>query len=102
MGHNLKIKDIKENTDNIEVEGYVVEKEAAHDVVTRFGPAKLAKAVIKDDTGTIRLNLWRQQVDIVFKGDRIKLEKAFAQTFNDQLELNVGGAGKITVLKRRD
>ena len=69
-------------------------------VETRFGKASVARAVLEDDAGKISLNLWRGQIDLVSEGDMIRIENAFVRTYKDQLELNVGSRGKITVLSR--
>jgi len=45
------------------------------------------------------LNLWRDQVGLVKPGDLIKVENAFAKEFRGRVELNVGGSGRIAVLK---
>jgi len=34
-------------------------------VETRYGPARVAQAVLRDESGSIILNLWRGQIDTV-------------------------------------
>ena len=59
-------------------------------VETRFGPALYAQAILKDETGEIKLNLWRWQVELVKVGFRVRIENGFTK-FG---ELNVGSRGK--------
>ncbi|MFQ5892281.1 MAG: DNA-binding protein [Candidatus Methanofastidiosia archaeon] len=96
----MKIEEVKSGMNNVEVEGVVVDKEKPKKINTRYGPALLSKAKIEDETGGIGLNLWRDQVNLVEMGDKVKIEGAFAKTFKDQLELNLGRDSKVTVLEK--
>lgn len=59
----------------------------------------LARAVLEDETGSVCLNLWRDQIDVAKAGDTIVLENAFAREFGGVVEVNIGADGKIAVLK---
>lgn len=85
---------------NLEVYGEIVAIGEKITVETRFGPAKVAMAMLKDETGSIRLNLWRGQIDAVKNGDKIMLENAFVRTFREDMELNIGRDGRIIVLSQ--
>ena len=85
---------------NIDLMCSVVEKGETKEVKTRYGPAKVCAAILEDETGSIRMNLWRGQVDKVRVGDTIHINNAFVKVFNEQLELNVGGDGRITIYDR--
>jgi len=97
----VKISDIHPDMRNLEVSGEIVDIGEKREVETRFGPAAVVAAVLEDETGSIRLNLWRSQIDMVKRGDRITVVKAFVRTFRGNMELNIGGDGKIIVLDRR-
>lgn len=81
------------------IEGVVTEKSKPKIVQTRYGPVLLAYAIINDGTGQIRLNLWRDQVDLIDVGFRVRVENAFSKEFKGSVELNVGSNGKIIVLE---
>jgi ssDNA-binding replication factor A large subunit len=55
---------------------------------------------VEDETGSIYLNLWRTQIDLVKEGDLVRIENAFANSFRGDLELNMGSDGKVVVLSR--
>jgi len=95
----MKISQIRAGMRGITIVGEVVSISSVREVMTRYGPAKLAVAIIRDDTGSIKLNLWRRQIDIVKVGDKIRVVNAFVKEFRGVLELNVGSDGKIEVLK---
>jgi len=98
----MKISQIKPDSIGIEVIGKIVSVGDVRNVETRYGPARVAQAILKDETGTIILNLWRDQVDRVRTGDIVRVRNAFVRTFRDQMELNVGRDGSITVLERSE
>jgi len=85
---------------NIELTGRITHIGDRREVETKFGPAAVAGSILEDHTGSVRLNLWRSQLDIVKEGDTIKITNAFVKTFGGQIELNVGSDGKILVLTR--
>lgn len=94
----VKIADIREGMRNLTVIAKTVEVRELGTVTTKFGPARLAAATLEDQTGSIRLNLWREQIDKLKVGDIIRLENAFVRVFNYQNELNIGKDGRIIVL----
>ena len=71
----MKISQIKAGMRGITVVGEVISISNVREVLTRYGPAKLAVAVIRDDTGSIKLNLWRKQITLVKVGDKIIFSK---------------------------
>ncbi|MFQ6088066.1 MAG: DNA-binding protein [Candidatus Methanofastidiosia archaeon] len=96
----MKIEEVKSGMNNVEVTGVVVDKEKPRKINTRYGPALLSKAKIEDESGSIGLNLWRDQVNLLEMGDKVKIEGAFAKIFKDQLELNLKRDSKVTVLEK--
>ena len=96
----LKIAQIKPGMQGIAAMGKVVRKGNKKEVETKFGPTTVSWAILEDETGSIRLNLWRHQIDKVRVGDTIELVNAFVKVYRDEMELNVGSNGRIELLKR--
>ena len=92
----VKIAQIRAGMRNMEVIGRLVEVGEPVQMSTRYGLALLAKAKLRDDTGEIVLNLWREQIDVAKEGDVVIIENAFAREFSGVVELNIGADGKIT------
>jgi len=69
----VKIIDLKPHMENITVVARVVSKSQIIEVRLK----KYAYAVVEDDTGKIKLNLWRDQVSQVEEGDMIRIPSAF-------------------------
>ena len=94
----FKITQIKPGMQGIRVTGKVVRKGDTREVETKFGNATVSWATLEDKTGSIRLNLWRQQINKVRVGDTVRLVNAFVRVYRDEMELNIGSDGRIEVL----
>jgi replication factor A1 len=63
------------------------------------GQAQVADAVLKDDTGEIKLTLWDAQIKMVKQGSKIRIENGYISTFRGENSLNVGKYGKLEVIE---
>jgi len=63
------------------------------------GQAQVADAILKDDTGQIKLSLWDAQIKMVKQGSKIRVENGYISTFRGENALNVGKYGKLEVLE---
>ncbi|MEM5879540.1 MAG: OB-fold nucleic acid binding domain-containing protein [Candidatus Aenigmatarchaeota archaeon] len=95
----MKIKDIKVGMSNISVEGKITEISETRDVQTKYGRRSVADATIEDETGSVSLSLWENQIDSVSVGDRVLISGAFVTQFRDKLQLSIPRSGKLEVLK---
>lgn len=95
----MKIKDLRDKMKNVTVEGKVVEKSETREVLSRFKDTthKVATAVIADETGTIKLTLWNEQINNVNVNDTVKIENGYITSFRGEIQLNIGRYGKLTV-----
>jgi replication factor A1 len=57
----------------------------------------VANATLKDETGSITLTLWNEQISQIKVGDKVKIENGYAKSFRNVLQLSTGKYGKITV-----
>lgn len=94
----MKINQIRSGMSGINVTGKIKDIGEKRLVSTRFGDAFVAKAILEDETGSIPLNLWRDQINMVKIGDTVKIENGFSKEFRGQTELSIGSRGKITVI----
>ena len=93
----MKISDVNTTAKNATLEATVTAKFDAREVNTRMGATKVAECTIEDDSGSITLVLWGDQIDMVKEGDKIKITNAYVKEWNGNLQLNVGKSGKIEV-----
>jgi replication factor A1 len=95
----LEIKDLRNGMKRVSVEAKVVEKGDPREVKSRFNDEtyRIVDAVVADETGSIKLTLWNEQIDQVNVGDNIKIENGYVTAFKGETQLNVGKFGKLTV-----
>jgi len=94
----MKIKEIQPNQGNIEVTAQVAQKEAPR-TFEKFGKqGKVCNVIIKDESGTIKLTLWNDDIDKINQGDTIKLTNGWCSEYKSEKQLSTGKFGKIEVL----
>ena len=97
--YKVKINEIKDGDNEINVEGEITEKTYAREVRSKYGQILMvADATLKDETGKITLTLWNEQVKQVMVGNKIKIENGYAKSFRNILQLSTGKYGKLTVI----
>jgi replication factor A1 len=93
----LQIRDLRSGMAQVCLKAKVLEIPKPSLVYTRYGNyASVANALIADETGTIRLCLWNEQIQCISEGDTIQIENARASTFKGQRQLNIGRKGLLT------
>jgi replication factor A1 len=96
----LKIADLKGEQSRVDVEGEIVEKGETRTVNLRTGgQSNVADATLRDDTGSIKLSLWGEQIDSVDVGDRVRIENGYTRAFRGETQLNIGRYGKLQKLQ---
>lgn len=95
-----KIKDLTPDTKKTNVLAKVVSIGEPKEIPSRFGEAKkVAEAVIGDETGTILLSLWQDQIGTLKEEDVIAIENGFVSLVprgGGKMHLNVGRYGTLT------
>ncbi|MEM1514498.1 MAG: OB-fold nucleic acid binding domain-containing protein [Thermoproteota archaeon] len=96
----MKIRDLKDGMRGVNLVAKVLEVSEPREVISRFdGRAyRVADAIIGDETGTIKLSLWNEQIGQVNINDTVKIENGYIRSFRGEKQLNVGKFGKLTVL----
>jgi len=95
----MQIKDLKPNTPIDEIEVEVVDMEEPREFTSFRGSGRVVNANVKDETGTVRLTLWNDDVDKVAPGSKIRIENGWAKEYRGELQIGVGKFGKMTVEK---
>ncbi len=94
----LKIAELRFNSRGVYVEGIITEMGKSREVNLRAGgKARVAEAILTDETGSIKLNLWNEDIRRVKKGDRVRIENGYVTVFKGEKRLNVGRYGKLSV-----
>jgi replication factor A1 len=94
-----KIGEIQPNKRNIEVQGTLKE---AGDVRTfdRFGgEGRLRTYTLEDDSGSVALTLWDDDVDVYEVGDTIQIENANSKLWKNQVQISTSRKSVIKKLE---
>jgi replication factor A1 len=76
----------------------VLEISQPREVTTRAGEeSRVAEAMVSDDSGTVKLTLWNEQIDQVKVNSSVSIENGYVTSFRGETQLNVGRYGKLTV-----
>lgn len=83
----------------VNVQGTVTEKSDPREVMSRFKDQtyRVATATIADETGTVRLTLWNDQIEMVKVNDKVRIENGYVTSFRGEIQLNAGKFGTLTV-----
>ncbi len=93
------ITDIKPKTGNIDLVAEVTDIMEPREF-SKFGkPGRVATATIKDDSGTVSLTLWNEQIDQVKVGDKIHIKNGWAGEWQGEVQLSTGRNGTIEIVK---
>jgi replication factor A1 len=96
----LRISSLAPGMRGVEVEAKVLElAEPRHVRSRRTGePLRVAAATIGDETGTMALTLWNDQIRQVHADDQIRIDNGYVTSFHGQKQLNVGPYYPLVVL----
>ncbi|MCW4007857.1 MAG: OB-fold nucleic acid binding domain-containing protein [Candidatus Bathyarchaeota archaeon] len=62
-------------------------------------PHKVCDALVGDETGSIYLTLWDDNIEKVNENDTVRLENGYVTLFKGNMRLNVGKYGKLEMAK---
>lgn len=83
----------------VSVEATVKEKSPSRQVMSRFKDETytVADAIVADESGSIKLTLWNEQIALLNVNDKIKIENGYVTSFKGEIQLNIGKFGKLSV-----
>ena len=95
----MKIRELRNGMKRVNIVAKVIEKSNPREVHSRFKDTtyNVADTMISDETGTIKLTLWNEQIDRVNVNDTVKIENGYVTSFRGEIQLNVGRYGKLSV-----
>lgn len=94
----MKISELKAGTGSVMVEAEVVSKDSEREVNKYGRKLRVANVTIKDDSGSMTLVLWNEQIDQVKAGDKIKIENGYVNEWQGATQLTLGKFGKLSVI----
>ena len=98
----MQIKDLKPKQGNVDVTVDVVDVGEAREF-QKFGKAgRVSNAIVKDETGDIKLTLWNEDIDKVKSGDKVHISNGYVNEWQGELQLTTGRMGKLEIVGKSD
>ncbi|MEA1904594.1 MAG: single-stranded DNA-binding protein [Candidatus Hadarchaeota archaeon] len=93
-----KVKDLTPRSNKVNVLVKVTGIGEPKEIPSRYGgeTKKVAEAKVGDETGTIILSLWQDQIGSVSEGDVLSIDNGYVSLVRGHMHLNVGKYGKMT------
>lgn len=92
---NLNVKDMTENSKNVNATLKVIEIGEVKDIQSRFGDKRVCEVKVADGTGSILLSLWDDQIGKIAVGDTISIQNGYISVVRNSMRLNIGKYGKM-------
>ncbi len=99
-GTDLKVKEVYAGMRNVSVVGKVVRKFDVRTFVRNEKEGKVCSLVLGDETGTVRVVFWNEQVDLldeVNEGTVIAVKESYVRENGNNREIHLGQRGSIEV-----
>jgi len=91
----MKISELRTGQGNVEAEGVITELGNTR-VFNKYGrELKVADAIFTDDSGSIKLTLWNDDVTRFKEGDKIKVINGYVSEFQGEKQLTSGKFGRM-------
>jgi len=97
---SFHINDSRTGMKRVNLKAKVLEIAKPTLVFTRYGTyAKVTNAVVSDETGTIKLCLWNEQINLISVGDILQIENANVCSYRGERQLRIGKHGNLRSMK---
>jgi len=96
---DAKVGELTPQSRAVNVTAKVVSKSEIRDIpMGRDGSAhKVCDALVGDETGSIYLTLWDDNIEKVNENDTVKVDNGYVTLFKGNMRLNVGKYGKLGI-----
>ncbi len=96
-----KVGELTPQSRAVNVTAKVVSKSEIRDIAMgRDGsPHRVCDALVGDETGSIYLTLWDDNIEKVNEDDTIRIENGYVTLFKGNMRLNIGKYGKLEMAK---
>ncbi|MFQ6050151.1 MAG: single-stranded DNA-binding protein [Candidatus Hydrothermarchaeota archaeon] len=97
----IKVEDLSPTSRRANLIVKVLEEPEKRTITTRSGETKtLAEVLVGDETATVVMTLWGNQIDEVNEGDIIAIDNGYVSLIRGNMRLNIGKYGSME--KRED
>ncbi|MCX9076452.1 MAG: hypothetical protein OIN90_19070 [Candidatus Methanoperedens sp.] len=92
---NFNVKDMTENSKNVNATLKVIEIGEVKDIKSQYGDKRVCEVKVADATGSILLSLWDDQIGKIAAGDSISIQNGYISVVRNSMRLNIGKYGKM-------
>ena len=99
---SVKVKDLTPQSRRVNVVVKVISFGEAKEIPNRYGgeSKKVAEARVADETGSVLLSLWQEQIGSVAVNDVLSIENGYVSLVQGHMRLNIGKYGKMTKIEK--
>ena len=94
----MEIKDLQPRQGNVEVVATIKGIEEPREFEKFGNTGKVANATIEDESGSMKLTLWNDQIGQVKVGDKIHITNGYVNEWQGESQLTTGKFGKLEVV----
>jgi len=99
LSKTLKIDELLVGMKGVNVAAEIIDIPPTRAVLTKWGTHALVSNVkIADETGSIRLSLWNNQIETVHVGDKVEIKNGSVSRFADKPLLKIGRKSMLSVI----
>ena len=93
----MKISELRPSLRAVDITAKIIEKNEIRAVVASTDNAehKVAEVLASDETGSIFLTLWDENIEKAEQGNVYKITNAYTSIYRNSLRLNIGKFGKM-------
>ena len=93
----MKVSELKDRASVDEITLKITAKEDPRDI--RGGSLHVCNLTGEDDTGSVVIALWNDDIDKVKVGDKIKISNGWSRLFNGTMQVSCGRKGNLEVIE---
>ncbi|MFQ5406246.1 MAG: OB-fold nucleic acid binding domain-containing protein [Candidatus Micrarchaeia archaeon] len=94
----MNISELKSEMGNVSIKAEVVDIEDVREINKMGRTLRVANATLKDESGTIALVLWNENIDKIQVGNTVEIENGYVKSWQDKPQITLGKFGKMTVV----
>ena len=94
----MAVKDLQPRQGKVNITLDVVEKADIRSF-NKFGKeGRVCNATCRDETGTVKVSLWNDEIEKVNVGDKIQITNGYVNEWQGELQLSAGKFGKLEIV----
>jgi len=93
----MNVSELQPNTNFDVISGEIVNVEEPREFTNFRGSGRVANAVLKDESGEVKVTLWNDQIDQITAGTKVTIENGWVKEYRGELQVSTGKFGKLSV-----